>query len=122
MTRGLGERGRPRASLAEVTIAAGLFLGCYLASCLLREWPVPLAVGFGVLFAVRAWRERGAVVWLHGLGAAVAGPVIEALLISQGAFHYAVPHPLGFPVWLPGLYLQAALLGRAVDRRWPLVR
>lgn len=42
--------------------------------------------------------------------AALIGPMIEAAFIRAGLFWYRRPFVLGFPLWLPALYLHAGSL------------
>lgn len=39
----------------------------------------------------------------------IAGPLSEFVMISVGAWVYTTPHILGFPIWLPFLWGNAAL-------------
>lgn len=51
---------------------------------------------------------------------AALGPGVEATLSFTGAFEYYTGHLfLGVPMWLPALYLHAAMAGRFVELRFP---
>jgi hypothetical protein len=107
-------------STLEVVTATLWFAAAYLASGLWKGWPIVLTVVFAATFLARALRWSGRARWWLAAGAAVGGPLTERLLVAGGLFHYVVPAPLlGVPLWLPALYLHAAGVGRALDRRWP---
>jgi hypothetical protein len=59
-------------------------------------------------------------VLLFALITAALGPGVEATLSFAGAFEYYTGRLfLGVPMWLPALYLHAAMAGRFVEVRFP---
>jgi hypothetical protein len=111
--RMLGTPG-PRPSRREVLLGCLEFLVAYFATGIFREHPVPLGVGLGLAWlavvAVRPSWDRV----VYGLSTAVAGPAFEAALSSTGQFTYHKPDFAHVPLWLPGLYLHVAVLGRVI--------
>ena len=98
------------------------------------------ALGFGTAYAftayahtlpdvvlwvlVLAWLARvlgGVPAWLvvYSLGAALAGPAVEAGVSRLGVFHYTHPDFLGVPKWLPALYLHVGFLAANLEQRLP---
>lgn len=72
-----------------------------------------LVAAFVVRIAT-AWRSVVAVAF--ALVVAVAGPAFEATWSALGFFHYLRPDLAGIPLWLPGIYLHAALLALSLAR------
>jgi hypothetical protein len=109
------------ASTSRVAVALGFasLVASYGSSGLLQSWPVAALVAYVALFVValvvvdKAARPSLA---LHGIGTAVVGPAVEALISSTGAFHYAHPDFAGVVLWLPGIYLNAATASHLLDR------
>jgi hypothetical protein len=97
-------------SPARAASGFALFVGLYLASGYL---PASNAVKLVVLLAgacALGWanaRTRGAI--LVAVTAAIAGPVIEIVLVSLGAFRHLQPDVLGIPIWLPALYASGSI-------------
>jgi hypothetical protein len=120
--RELARMGRTMFGLGCAQFVACVLLGL---ACLR-----PLGYGIGrgnfdllylaVALALTAGHAQRALL-LHAAGAAILGPMVEALISHAGGFHYLVPGVFGVPVWLPALYLNAAVAGAAVDR-WMLDR
>jgi hypothetical protein len=109
-----------------VVTAFAWFACAYFASGVFQNYPVALTVAFVGAFLGRALGRvdapgpRGSAALFAGaLLTAVGGSLFESALSATGAFAYAMPDALGVPIWLPGLYLHAAMLARAIDRRWP---
>lgn len=91
----------------------------YGSSGFLQTWPVvALVVYVGVFVGavVAVDRRARASLLLHGIGAAVAGPLVEIGISSTGAFSYAHPDVAGVALWLPGIYLNAAVASHLMDR------
>jgi hypothetical protein len=106
--RGAGER---------TVVASAWFLAAYLATAVFQRWPLPLALGLGVIGLARTVR-LGARSLAFGLAVALFGLVWEAGLTSTGAFSYRHPNAFGVAYWLPALYLNAAPLLLAVTGRY----
>jgi len=110
----------PRATtFRDVAVAAAWFGGSYLASSIFKAYPLALTVALTSSFVARMLVvRRTRLQWIYAASGAIGGPCVEILLSSTGAFRYDVPDHLGVPIWLPALYLQAALLGDAIARAW----
>jgi hypothetical protein len=94
----------------EAMTAFAAFVILYFTSGYLRaENPVKLAVlAIGALYLwARFARTREAA--LLALAAAIAGPVVEIVLVSFGAFRHLQPDVLGIPMWLPALYAAGSI-------------
>jgi hypothetical protein len=59
--------------------------------------------------------ENNRSVVLIYLTAFVFGPLSEAWLIQAGAWQYATPHLLGFPLWLPFVWGNASLMFNRIN-------
>jgi hypothetical protein len=112
-TRAVFDRGSPAPGAGPVSIstagAACLFVAAYVMTAIAHAYPdLTLWVLAGAWVARVAWRTPR---WLivSSLSVAVAGPCVEATLSGIGLFAYAQPDLLGFPRWLPALYLHAGL-------------
>jgi monoamine oxidase len=70
-----------------------------------------------VIFAKLPFRELLLVVG-YSLGVAVGGAGAEAMMSKMGLMHYPDGPLFGVPLWLPGLWLHAALWARAMARAW----
>lgn len=109
----------PPTSLAAVLLGFAALVVAYGSSGLVQSWPRIALVVYVALFAValvvvdQAARTSLA---LHGIGTAIAGPAVEAIISSTGAFHYAHPDVAGVAIWLPGIYLNAATASHLLDR------
>lgn len=109
---------------AAVIIGAAWFLAAHLGG-LFYGVPYPkqfLAVLLGVwvlrvLYARLPFRELLLVIG-YSLLVAVAGVGGEVLASRMGLMHYPDGPLYGVPLWLPGLWLQAALWARAMARTW----
>jgi|SRR3990167_1465707 len=91
--------------LATSILAVLVFGG----SAILWERPFVLSVVLVALSIPTIFLERKRADLFLFLAAALAGPLTEALLIWAGAWEYASPHILGFPVWLPLVWGNASL-------------
>lgn len=95
------ERRLGNSALALASLGATLFLW---------QTPVVLAVVLGLIgISGLALNRRRSLVGVY-LGAFIGGPLAEAVMIYSGAWSYAEPHLLGFPLWLPFLWGNAAVL------------
>jgi len=119
-TRDLTEAPADRWGTREAVFAAVWFMVAYAMSGPLQGYPRALAAVYLVLFALRCWALGVPWLWFQGCLFAAGGTAFEATLSSTGAFWYAHPDVIGVPWWLPGLYLHAIFLPRAVLRRWLL--
>ena len=111
--------GRDRSAVG----ACGTYLAAWTLSFALpfeRGW----AVGFSLVALVATgWASfEGTLSGLCiGVAMSTAGPVVEALCVSQRVFHYAEPlrHVWNVPAWLPVLYFSVGIavvqLTRAVN-------
>lgn len=86
--------------LALVTLAATVFF--WESNAIL----VPLLALAGAGIVYLNWRKDLLFVYVFGF---VCGPLAEAAAISTGAWSYASPDLLGFPLWLPFLWGNAAV-------------
>ena len=95
--------GRPKPNFA-------IFVGLYFASGYLPASNAVklavLALGASLLFAMFA---RTKIALVLAVAAAIGGPLVEILLVSQGAFRHLQPDVLGIPIWLPALYATGSL-------------
>lgn len=104
-------------SAAFLGLAALVF--AYGSSGILQTWPVValvVYVGVFVVAVVAVDRRARASLLLHGIGAAIVGPAVEIAISSTGAFTYAHPDVAGVALWLPGIYLNAAVASHLLDR------
>jgi hypothetical protein len=108
----------PRPSRRAVLLAALEFVAAYLATGLFRGHPAALTVGLALAWvavvAVRPSFDQVA----YGLVSAITGPLAEFAISSSGVFAYHEPDFARVPVWLPALYLHAAVLARVVHLRY----
>lgn len=93
----------------HVIVTLSLFVAAYWNSVMPLPWPyvsgMMLATfGLGWLVSDRTPLTLGIAVV-----AAIGGPAVEALLVSQGAFQHLQDTAFGLPGWLPFLYLNAAI-------------
>jgi hypothetical protein len=92
-------------------IDSAWFVGAYLASGILKDQPLILALAYLVSWAGRiAIRRAGIPVALYSIGLGAGGAIYESTLSSTGAFTYLVPVLFRVPIWLPGLYAHGAPL------------
>jgi hypothetical protein len=115
VTPGKGES----ATTPGAVLAAAAFLAAWAATALFWRHPRLLTLALVALYC--AW--PGALqprVLLSALITAALGPGVEATLSFAGGFDYYTGHLfLGVPLWLPALYLHAAMAGRFVELRFP---
>lgn len=101
----------------KAALGMGLFIAAYALS--VAPWPREArAIQMGMLFAL-GWGvcDRTAVGLLIAGLAAVGGPAVEHTLIRAGLFAYHEVNFLDIPIWLPLLYLTAAV-GLSNLARW----
>ena len=98
----------------------GALLLAYASSGALQGTPIIALFGYVALWSIVVWRvdadARPALI-LHSLGAAIVGPLVEMAISSTGAFTHAHNDIFGVPLWLPGIYLNAAAASHLLDRR-----
>jgi hypothetical protein len=110
-----------RVGAAALAAEGVWFTAAYLVTGLLHT------VSWGLLFLLvcayagrvvgsRAPLREGVVVTAIGAAAAVGGVLVETTLVSLGLFRHSGTELGLVPAWLPGLYLHASLLGRAIGR------
>src|SRR5688572_27643492 len=110
------------AKTALVGVAALVF--AYGSSGFLRHWPVFALILFFIVFAIAFATTPAAsrkALLIHALGAGLMGPLVEILISSSGGFLYVQTDVFGIPLWLPGIYVNAAVASAALDR-WFLAR
>jgi hypothetical protein len=108
---------RARVSAGQVLGSTALFAGLYFGTALFHRYELLLAAAYAALFAARVARDGGRPVVAHGVVIAIGGTAWEATLCALGAFGYDVERSLfDVPLWLPGLYLHAALFLRQFAR------
>ena len=106
-------------STLGTVLAGAAFLVAWGATAIFWRHPGPLTLSLVALYF--AW--PGALqprVLLSAVITAALGPGVEATLSFAGGFEYYTGNLfLGVPIWLPALYLHAAMAGRFVELRFP---
>lgn len=114
--------GRVR-SPADVVVGAALVLALYaLTATLLGEEPtVSVTLTAALAVAIWAWWDPSPRAFVVALGAAILGPLGEALIVEAGAAHYTEQADglLGVAEWLPCLYFAA---GAVASGLWAALR
>ena len=110
--------GRAAAPATLVAPALGLLVA-YLATAVLADRPLILALVLVIAWLVRVLREPTADRLAVAAAFALGGPLFEATLSATGGFFYRRPDMLGIPIWLPALYLHVSLLTRQIALVWP---
>jgi hypothetical protein len=117
----LAERFLRRASRAPASGAIALafvaFIGAYFLSVAPLPWPATAALLLGIFVVAWARLDRSPVSLGIAVLAAFGGPAVEALLVTQGLFHYHRFTAFGVPGWLPFLYMVAAVPLTLLARR-----
>ena len=109
--------GEARPTLPQVTSSIATFTLAYFATAAGNSRPnfilLLLTASWGLLAAGPGFRKRA----LYCVAIAAGGTLFEIFLSRVlGGFAYRVDRPLGgVPIWLPALYLHAALLTRQLD-------
>lgn len=106
-----GERA-PRATPAQLAQSALGFLAAYVSTVAFQRRPRRLALALASLWLARVLAAPATGKLVAGPLFATAGPLFESWLSSTGAFRYRRPDRMGVPLWLPALYLHAALMVR----------
>jgi hypothetical protein len=104
-------------------LSAAWFVAAYLAGGLFDAQATTLAVLLLILWLARlaeSSRSLRELLVIAGLGIAIAagGSLGEAVFSWLGLMRYPRPDFLGLPLWLPALWLHAALLARDLGRAW----
>lgn len=86
-----------------------LALTTFIAAYFLWESPVLLVIILGTISLLMLWLEGEKNAFLVFIIVFVLGPLFEGFMIHSGAWEYAVSHILGFPIWLPFVWGNAAL-------------
>ena len=116
--RDLTDGPRDRWGTREAAMALAWMALAHALSGPLQHWPRALLVTYVAVFGLRCWSLGAPGLGASGLQFALGGTMFESMLASTGAFHYRHPDLWGVPLWLPGVYLHATPLLRAVLRRW----
>jgi hypothetical protein len=114
----------PRSAAVEVAIGAAWFTAAHLGGALFGDSAalaylglLALAWFIRVLWARRPLGEFAFIVG-YSLALAIGGAAGESVLTMVGLMHYPKGELFGVPVWLPGIWLHAALFSRAISRAW----
>lgn len=100
---------------SRVAVAFFAFVGLYFVSGFLpASNPVKLVVLVAGALALGATMARTKIAFALAAVAAVTGPVVEILLVSQNTFLHLQPDFAGIPMWLPALYASGAFAFAAV--------
>lgn len=108
----LGGGGPPRASRGRFAASVLWFWAAYASTALFQGAPLALTAALVIAWVARVAMAPATDKALAGVLYAIAGPLFESALSATGAFHYREPDLLLVPVWLPALYLHAALMTR----------
>jgi hypothetical protein len=102
----------PRAALPELARSLLWFFAAYASTSAYQQRPRRLALTLVSCWMARVLAAPTAGKLVAGPLLAAAGPLFESWLSSTGAFRYRRPDAMGLPLWLPALYLHAALMVR----------
>lgn len=108
----------PSPSSGSLTNAAIGFVLAYAATGIFHQQELLLLVGLIVAWSLHQRAHPGQGTGPYAIAVAIGGSLFESFLSSTGAFYYTEPDLLGIPIWLPALYLHAALLTRAIALRY----
>lgn len=111
LLRFTGERA-PRATLAQLARSLLWFLAAYASTAAHQRRPRRLALVLSSLWLARVLAAPTTGKLVFGPLLAMAGPLFESWFSSTGSFRYRRPDRMGVPLWLPALYLHAALMVR----------
>jgi MFS family permease len=99
----------PAPSVRDVGSAFAVFVGAYFISVAPLPWPA-IAGLLLAIFASSWWLfDRSSTGMAIAVAAAIGGPTVESVLVSQGLFVHHRTLAFGVPGWLPFLYLVAAV-------------
>jgi hypothetical protein len=107
-------------SIARLVLTCGLFTCGYAltaaapAQTALHDTVLLLVLVGGWLLYTHAVDGWSRAFVIHAIAAALMGTGVELLLTHLGAFHYLHPTLSTVAIWLPGLYLWGASVGRAL--------
>jgi hypothetical protein len=108
----------PDTSWARALGGFALFAALYFASGYLPASNVVklvvLLAGAAVLFATVA---RAPLALGVAVIAAIVGPVVEIVLVSQNQFRHLQPDVAGIPIWLPALYASGSIAFGVVGKK-----
>jgi hypothetical protein len=105
-----------RPSEREVGVSFALFVLAYVLSTMLSGL-VAVGVLGGLAVATFLACERSARGAVLALVSAAAGTGVEIALVAMGTFRYREGDLFGVAVWLPALYLSAAMAVGALGRK-----
>lgn len=112
--RGESRHAKAERSLLRVGLFIALFALVYFATAALHGHPLLLLIGLPLGMVPLLWGGPPRR-YLHVAAIALGGTLFEIALVSIGGFRYLAPGLLPVPLWLPGLYLYAALATREID-------
>ena len=105
---------------ADVVAGAAAVLALYALTAALRGEPTTVSVTLTAALAVLIWQwwDPGPGALIVGLGAAVAGPLVEIGVVAAGAASYADDSDglAGVAPWLPFLYFAAGAVASGLWR------
>jgi hypothetical protein len=107
-----------------IAFGGAVFLGSHLGAAFVGDdYPTQYLIALVVVWLIRLMttdRSEGRTVFVvtYSLLVAVLGLVGEVAMVALDLMSYADDQLLGVPIWLPGVWLQAALLARAISIRW----
>jgi monoamine oxidase len=114
----------PRSAALEVAIGAAWFTAAHLGGALFGDAAPALYLGLlaltwfiRVLLARRPFGEFAFIVG-YSVALAIGGAAGESVLTMIGLMNYPQGELFGVPLWLPGIWLHAALFSRAISRAW----
>lgn len=120
-------KGSPRAGenhAAAVLFGAGWFVAAHVGGPLIgARYPETYLIVLTLLWLVRVIYARLPFFELllvigFSIAMSIAGAGGEALACKAGMMRYPIGPLFGVPLWLPGLWLHAALWARALARAW----
>lgn len=104
--------------VGSIPLTAAGFVLAYLSTGFFHSNPLLLLAGLVVAWLAHFWRYFDKNLIPYCIAVAIGGCLFEGTLASTGAFYYTKPDIYYVPIWLFGLYLHAALLTRAIARRY----
>jgi hypothetical protein len=111
-----------RRTRADAVTGVAAVLALYALTAVLRDQPetVSVLLTSALALVIWSWWDPSPGSLLVALGAAVAGPLAEIVIVAVGASHYAenADGLFGVAPWLPALYFAA---GAVAARLWAAV-